>query len=123
MEVRVGLEFDWFEDHGQVIAPFVESIPLDYRIGASSRGPTLLDREDPGGTRRCLDQILASAPVDAELVTSLEQERLFGPYLLKPVQPGCQLDENLLGQVARVCLPSGEAQQKCVECPGVLVIL
>ena len=34
MEIRVGLEFDWFENHGEVISPFVESIPLDYRIGA-----------------------------------------------------------------------------------------
>jgi histidinol-phosphatase (PHP family) len=34
IEVRVGLEFDWFENHHSVIAPYVESIPLDYRIGA-----------------------------------------------------------------------------------------
>ena len=34
MEIRVGLEFDWFENHRDIIAPFVESIPLDYRIGA-----------------------------------------------------------------------------------------
>jgi histidinol-phosphatase (PHP family) len=34
LEVRVGLEFDWFEDHQSVIAPFAESISLDYRIGA-----------------------------------------------------------------------------------------
>lgn len=34
MEIRVGLEFDWFENHHKVIAPFVERIPLDFRIGA-----------------------------------------------------------------------------------------
>lgn len=34
MEIRVGLEFDWFENHHDTIAPYVESTPLDYRIGA-----------------------------------------------------------------------------------------
>ena len=34
IEVQVGLEFDWFEEHREVIAPFVARIPLDYRIGA-----------------------------------------------------------------------------------------
>lgn len=34
IEIRVGLEFDWFENHRAVIAPFVASAPLDYRIGA-----------------------------------------------------------------------------------------
>jgi histidinol-phosphatase (PHP family) len=34
IEVRVGLEFDWFEDHDKIVRPYVESIPLDYRIGA-----------------------------------------------------------------------------------------
>lgn len=34
IEIRVGLEFDWFEGHKDLIAPFVERIPLDYRIGA-----------------------------------------------------------------------------------------
>ncbi len=32
--VRVGLEFDWFESHQELIQPLVEAIPLDYRIGA-----------------------------------------------------------------------------------------
>jgi histidinol-phosphatase (PHP family) len=34
MEVRVGAEFDWFEDHKSVLAPIVEALPLDYRIGS-----------------------------------------------------------------------------------------
>lgn len=34
IEVRVGLEFDWFENHDKIVRPYVESIPLDYRIGA-----------------------------------------------------------------------------------------
>ena len=34
IEIQVGLEFDWFEAHREVIAPFVARIPLDYRIGA-----------------------------------------------------------------------------------------
>jgi histidinol-phosphatase (PHP family) len=34
IEVRVGLEFDWFEGHKELLAPVVERIPLDYRIGA-----------------------------------------------------------------------------------------
>lgn len=34
VEVIVGLEFDWFEDHDKIVRPYVESIPLDYRIGA-----------------------------------------------------------------------------------------
>jgi len=37
IEVRVGLEFDWFEDHDKIVRPHVESIPLDYRIGAVRR--------------------------------------------------------------------------------------
>jgi histidinol-phosphatase (PHP family) len=34
IEVGVGLEFDWFEDHGKILRPYVERIRLDYRIGA-----------------------------------------------------------------------------------------
>jgi histidinol-phosphatase (PHP family) len=34
IEIRVGLEFDWFEDHDKIVRPYVEGIPLDYRIGA-----------------------------------------------------------------------------------------
>lgn len=34
MEIRVGLEYDWFEGHYDLIKPIVESIELDYRIGA-----------------------------------------------------------------------------------------
>jgi histidinol-phosphatase (PHP family) len=34
MEVRVGLEFDWFENHRATIAPIVEGLPLDYRIAS-----------------------------------------------------------------------------------------
>jgi histidinol-phosphatase (PHP family) len=34
MEIRVGLEFDWFEDYGEVMRPIVESLPLDYRIAS-----------------------------------------------------------------------------------------
>jgi len=34
MEIRVGLEFDWFENHRDAIAPIVESLPLDYRIAS-----------------------------------------------------------------------------------------
>jgi histidinol-phosphatase (PHP family) len=34
MEIRVGLEFDWFEGHRNAIAPIVESLPLDYRIAS-----------------------------------------------------------------------------------------
>jgi histidinol-phosphatase (PHP family) len=34
IEIRVGLEFDWFEDHEEIVRPYVERIPLDYRIGA-----------------------------------------------------------------------------------------
>lgn len=34
IEIQVGLEFDWFEGHHQLISPFVTRIPLDYRIGA-----------------------------------------------------------------------------------------
>jgi histidinol-phosphatase (PHP family) len=34
LEVRVGLEFDWFENHGEAIASFADRIPLDYRIGS-----------------------------------------------------------------------------------------
>jgi len=33
-EVRVGLEFDWFENHDRIIRPYIEKISLDYRIGA-----------------------------------------------------------------------------------------
>jgi histidinol-phosphatase (PHP family) len=34
IEVRVGLEFDWFENHDRMVRPYVERISLDYRIGA-----------------------------------------------------------------------------------------
>jgi histidinol-phosphatase (PHP family) len=34
LEVRVGAEFDWFEGHKGILAPIVESLPLDYRIGS-----------------------------------------------------------------------------------------
>jgi histidinol-phosphatase (PHP family) len=34
VEVVVGLEFDWFEDHAKIVRPYVEGIQLDYRIGA-----------------------------------------------------------------------------------------
>lgn len=34
MEIRVGIEYDWFEGHGEVIRDLVESTELDYRIGA-----------------------------------------------------------------------------------------
>jgi histidinol-phosphatase (PHP family) len=34
IEVRVGLEFDWFEHHDTIVRPYVERIALDYRIGA-----------------------------------------------------------------------------------------
>jgi histidinol-phosphatase (PHP family) len=34
IEVRVGLEFDWFENHDRIVRPYVEGISLDYRIGA-----------------------------------------------------------------------------------------
>jgi histidinol-phosphatase (PHP family) len=34
IEVRVGVEFDWFEGHKCVLAPIVEALPLDYRIGS-----------------------------------------------------------------------------------------
>jgi histidinol-phosphatase (PHP family) len=34
IEVIVGLEFDWFENHDRMVRPYVEGISLDYRIGA-----------------------------------------------------------------------------------------
>jgi histidinol-phosphatase (PHP family) len=34
IEIRVGLEFDWFEDHDKIVRPYAERFPLDYRIGA-----------------------------------------------------------------------------------------
>jgi histidinol-phosphatase (PHP family) len=34
IEIRVGLEFDWFENHHDIIAPVANRIPLDYRIGS-----------------------------------------------------------------------------------------
>jgi histidinol-phosphatase (PHP family) len=34
VEVRVGLEFDWFEGHDEIVRPYVDRIALDYRIGA-----------------------------------------------------------------------------------------
>lgn len=34
MDVRVGLEFDWFENHRDIIAPILDGIALDYRIGS-----------------------------------------------------------------------------------------
>lgn len=34
IETIIGLEFDWFNNHNDVLAPFAEDLPLDYRIGA-----------------------------------------------------------------------------------------
>ncbi len=34
IEVRVGLEIDWFTDHESVIEPRIETLDLDYRIGS-----------------------------------------------------------------------------------------
>jgi histidinol-phosphatase (PHP family) len=34
MEVRVGAEFDWFEGHQGILAPAMDAISLDYRIGS-----------------------------------------------------------------------------------------
>lgn len=34
IEVRMGLEIDWFEGHRSLILPYLESLPLDYRIGS-----------------------------------------------------------------------------------------
>jgi histidinol-phosphatase (PHP family) len=34
IEISVGLEFDWFENHEKIVRPYIESIALDYRIGA-----------------------------------------------------------------------------------------
>lgn len=34
IEIRMGLEIDWFEGHRSLILPYLESLPLDYRIGS-----------------------------------------------------------------------------------------
>jgi histidinol-phosphatase (PHP family) len=34
IEIRTGLEIDWFEGHRSLILPYLESLPLDYRIGS-----------------------------------------------------------------------------------------
>ena len=34
MEVTVGAEFDWFENHGPILDPVLNALTLDYRIGS-----------------------------------------------------------------------------------------
>ena len=34
IEIRMGLEIDWFKDHRSVILPHIARLPLDYRIGS-----------------------------------------------------------------------------------------
>jgi histidinol-phosphatase (PHP family) len=34
LQVAVGLEFDWFEQHDEIVRPYVEKLDLDFRIGA-----------------------------------------------------------------------------------------
>lgn len=34
IEIRIGLEIDWFKGHRSLILPYLESLPLDYRIGS-----------------------------------------------------------------------------------------